>query len=129
MEDFYAIDHYPIDKNISKELLKEFISNENLGKAWFILQNNQIAGYIVLTFIFSFEYQGRIAFLDELFISESFRGNGLGKKAIEFIKTQIPLLSLKIVYLEIEKHNEKAQKLYLAGDFKYHNRNLMIFKP
>lgn len=31
MQEFYAIDNYPIDIDVSKALFKEFISNENLG--------------------------------------------------------------------------------------------------
>ena len=30
MRDFYAIDNYPINPEISKKLFHEFISNENL---------------------------------------------------------------------------------------------------
>ena len=55
MQDFYAIDNYPIDLKVSKSLFKEFIANENLGKAWLILNQNEIVGYVILTFIFRFE--------------------------------------------------------------------------
>ena len=87
MQEFYAIDGYPISIDVSKALFQEFISNENLGKAWLIFSDNEIVGYIILTFVFSFEYQGRIAFLDELYVTETARGKGIGSKAIEFVKT------------------------------------------
>ena len=64
MQDFYAIDNYPIDIELSKRLFQEFISNENLGKCWLIYSEEEIVGYVILTFVFSFEYKGRIAFLD-----------------------------------------------------------------
>ena len=70
MQEFYAIDNYPIDTTISKSLFKEFIDDKNLGKAWLILSDNEIVGYVILTFIFSFEYQGKIAFLDELYLKK-----------------------------------------------------------
>lgn len=128
MQDFYAIDNYPFDVEVSKKLFVEFISNENLGKAWLVFEENQIVGYVILTFIFSFEYGGKIAFIDELYIKESLRGKGIGSKTIEFIKNQIPKLSLKLLYLEVENHNENAQKLYLANGFITHNRKLLKFK-
>jgi hypothetical protein len=31
MQDFYAIDNYPMDVEKSKKLFQEFITNENLG--------------------------------------------------------------------------------------------------
>ena len=128
MQDFYAIDNYPMDVEVAKNLFHEFISNENLGKSWLIYSENEIVGYIILTFIFSFEYGGKIAFVDELFIQETARGKGFGKEAIQFIQQEVPKLSLKLLYLEVEPHNENAQKLYLAHDFELHNRKLMKYK-
>ena len=128
MQEFYAIDNYPIDVDISKILLTQFISNKNLGKAWLIIFNDEIVGYIILTFVFSFEYQGKIAFLDELYVTEKARGKGIGSKAIEFVKVQSHKLSLKLIYLEVESHNKKAQNLYIANGFEMHNRKLMRLK-
>ena len=128
MQDFYAIDNYPMDVEVAKNLFQEFISNEHLGKSWLIYSENEIVGYIILTFIFSFEYGGKIAFVDELFIKETARGKGIGKEAIQFIQGEVPKLSLKLLYLEVEPHNENAQKLYLAHDFEFHNRKLMKYK-
>jgi len=128
MQEFYAIDNYPINIEVSKALLQEFISNENLGQSWLILSDTEIVGYIILTFIFSFEYQGKIAFLDELYLTKKMRGKGLGTKTLEFIQSESQKLSLRLIYLEVEQHNEKAQKLYLASRFEFHNRKLMKYK-
>ncbi len=128
MQDFYAIDNYPMDIEVAKTLFQEFITHEHLGKSWLIYSENEIVGYIILTFIFSFEYGGKIAFVDELFIKETARGKGFGKDAIQFIQQEVPILSLKLLYLEVEPHNENAQKLYLAHDFELHNRKLMKYK-
>ena len=128
MQEFYAIDNYPMNVEVAKTLFQEFITNEHLGKSWLIYSENEIVGYIILTFIFSFEYGGKIAFVDELFIKETARGKGFGKEAIQFIQREVPKLSLKLLYLEVEPHNENAQKLYLAHDFEFHNRKLMKYK-
>jgi ribosomal protein S18 acetylase RimI-like enzyme len=128
MEQFYAIDNYPIDIEVSKALFEEFISNENLGKSWLILSDNTVVGYLILTFVFSFEYKGKIAFLDELYLTAAARGKGIGSKSIEFIQNEAHKAALKLIYLEVEPHNEKAQKLYLASGFESHNRQLMKYK-
>ena len=128
MQEFYAIDNYPIDIEVSKKLFQEFISDGKLGKSWLIYDDSEIVGYVILTFIFSFEYGGKIAFLDELYLKESARGKGIGKQTIHFIKEQAKLLNVKLLYLEVENHNENAQKLYLANDFEVHNRKLLKFK-
>ena len=128
MQDFYAVDNYPIDLEVSKQLFQEFITNEHLGKAWLIYSEEELVGYVILTFVFSFEYQGRIAFIDELYLKETARGRGIGAKTLQFIKEQIPKLSLKLLYLEVEHQNENAQKLYLANYFEIHNRKLLKLK-
>ena len=125
MQDFYAIDGYPMDAAVSKGLFFEFIENEALGRGWVILADGQPVGYVILTFVFSFEYAGRIAFLDELFVSENMRGQGFAKQALDFIAEQAKMLSVKIIYLEIEPHNDAAKKLYLSKGFSEHKRGLL----
>jgi ribosomal protein S18 acetylase RimI-like enzyme len=127
MQEFYAIDNYPIDIEITKKLFKEFIANENLGKSYLIYNNIEIVGYVIMTFIFSFEYKGKLAFFEELFIHKSARGLGIGKLAVDFIKQESKKANVKMMYLEVENHNEIAQKLYLANNFVIHNRKIMKF--
>ena len=125
MEQFYAIDNYPMDTKVSIGLMHEFLENDTLGRGWLILKDNEPVGYVIMTFVFSFEYKGRIAFLDELFISEAARGLGFGKQALDFVTEQAKALSVKVIYLEIEGHNTVAQKLYLSKGYEIHNRGLM----
>ena len=128
MQKFYAIDNYPMNSELSKKLLAEFIADEKLGKAWLISTENGIAGYVILTFVFSFEYGGTIAFLDELFLMEEARGKGIGKQAIDFIQQEAKKSGLKLIYLEVEPRNEKAKRLYISSDFEMHNRKFMKYK-
>jgi GNAT superfamily N-acetyltransferase len=128
MQDFYAIDNYPMDIEDAKKLFQQFIADESLGKAWLIYHHDAIVGYVILTFVFSFEYKGRIAFLDELYLKEISRGKGIGRQTIDFIKEQASQLNVKLIYLEVENHNENAQKLYIASGFEMHNRKILKHK-
>lgn len=129
MKDFYAIDNYPIESETSKKLFQTFIEDDNLGQCWLISHNGITVGYVILTYVFSFEYQGKIAFLDELYLSENARGKGIGKIALKFVHDRALQNDLKVVYLEIESHNEVAKNLYLSNDFIIHNRQLMKLIP
>jgi GNAT superfamily N-acetyltransferase len=129
MQDFYAIDNYPIQSETTKNLFQTFIKNDSLGNCWLISHEEKIVGYVILTYIFSFEYQGTIAFLDELYLTENARGKGIGKNALEFIHKEALKKDLKLIYLEIESHNEVAKKLYLSNDFIIHNRQMMKLTP
>lgn len=128
MQEFYAIDGYPIDLDKSGLLFSEFVADPDLGRAWLIYSQNEIVGYAILTFVFSFEYGGKIAFIDELYVSEKARGRGIGKTSVMFLQAEAAKLSLKLLYLEVEQHNSNAQKLYIAAGFDIHNRKIMKYR-
>lgn len=125
MQEFYAIDNYPMDAETTTKLFQTFIENENLGQAWLISHNNEILGYVILTYIFSFEYQGRIAFLDELYLNEKARNKGIGKATMAFVHEHARQKELRMLYLEIESHNNIAKNLYLASNFSIHKRQIL----
>lgn len=128
MSDFYAIDNYPIDVPLAKRNFEYFIQQPQLGSVFEIRYENEIVGYILFATLFSFEFGGTLAFLDELYISEKMRGKGLGKLAVDFAKDFAKKQDYKVLYLEVEPHNIKAQELYKKADFKTHHRGLMIHK-
>lgn len=128
MQEFYAIDNYPIDLEKSRKLFHYFISDEKLGKAFVVYNDNQIVGYFILTYIFSFEYQGIVTFIDELYLKSTHRGKGLGNKTVVFAQEFCRNKGDKMMYLEVEPHNKNAQKLYLANHFEEHNRNILKHK-
>ncbi|GGG49009.1 GNAT family N-acetyltransferase [Epilithonimonas arachidiradicis] len=128
MKDFYAIDLYPFDKEVTTDNFVKFINNDNYGHCFKVVFEGEIAGYIILAKYFSFEFGGEILFLDELFIKPEFQGKSLGKKALEFVKDYSVENNFKVVLLEIENHNDKAKKLYEHYGFQNHKRSLMILK-
>lgn len=126
MSRFYAIDGYPMDESKSRSLLTEFVSNPVLGKIW-IVETDKPVGYAILTLVFSFEFGGRIAFIDELYLDEACRGRGNGRQTIAFIKEKAREMDVKMLYLEVEHHNVLAQKLYLSAGFETHHRKFMKY--
>ncbi len=78
MEEFYNTNNYPFDPDSSRKALIQLLQDENLGRAWMISFEGEMVGYLVLTFGYSLEYRGKDAFLDELFLSRSFRSRGIG---------------------------------------------------
>lgn len=125
MEDFYSLDDYPFDPDSTMHNMHHFIGSEHLGKIWMVVYRKEIIGYIILTFCFSFEFKGRTAFIDELYLKEIYRGRGIGGQVVNFAIQQARALTLKALHLEVEPHNEKGNKLYLNKGFKQHNRLLM----
>ncbi len=84
-----------------------------------------IVGYLAVTFGFSLEYRGRAAFIDELFIRESSRGQGLGREALNLAERYCGDEKVKALHLEVEHHREAALELYRRAGDEDHDRRLM----
>lgn len=125
MKEFYAIDGYPFDQNLVEKNLAFFTASENFGKVWLIKDGENIAGYVILSFCFSFEFGGRTAFIDELFLKPAHRSKGIGATIIDFVQKEAKALGIRALHLEVERHNEKGNKLYLKKGFTEHKRFLM----
>jgi len=125
MEDFYSLDQYPFNRDSTAQNMHHFVASEHLGKIWMIVYKKETIGYVILTFCFSFEFKGRTAFIDELYLKEAYRSRGIGGQVVNYAIQQAKELALTALHLEVEPHNEKGNKLYLNKGFKLHNRFLM----
>jgi diamine N-acetyltransferase len=125
MKEFNAIDNYPFNQPERTENLELLLENPDFGKLWIIWQGETVAGYTFLGFGFSFEFKGRDAFVDELFIRPEFQGQGIGKKAIDFIIDEAKKAGVKALHLEAEHHNERGLRLYRTKGFVDHKRFLL----
>ncbi|MGB5818062.1 MAG: GNAT family N-acetyltransferase [Saonia sp.] len=128
MGTFNAIDDYPFDPETRYKNLSELMGNPGLGSIFLIRNQECIIGYIVLTFGYSFEYQGRDAFIDEFFIKEDFRNRGIGKTTLGFIERASEKLGINAIHLEVENHNVNANSLYLNKGFIGNQRTLLTKK-
>lgn len=125
IDEFNAIDQYAFDKEQGFKNLAHLLGHPDLGKIWVLILKEKIIGYVVLAFGFSFEYGGRDAFIDELFIKAPYRNKGFGEKTIDFLTDQAKLLGVNAIHLEVETHNEGGNKLYTKKGFEGNNRKLL----
>ncbi|HEY0743464.1 MAG TPA: GNAT family N-acetyltransferase [Chryseosolibacter sp.] len=125
MQQFNAIDNYPFNEAERTENLNALLNHPDYGKLWLIRKDDAIAGYTFLGFGFSFEFKGRDAFVDELFILPQFQSQGIGKLAIDFVTEEARNAGVKALHLEAEHHNERGLRLYRGKGFKDHKRFLL----
>ena len=123
--EFCDVDGHPFDECAIRKALGKILNDDSLGRVWLIQHEGEAKGYIVLTFGYSLEYRGRDAFIDEFYIRESDRRQGIGKKTIQFIEKVCPSLEIKAVHLEVERKNIAAQSFYRQIGFKDKERYLM----
>ncbi|MEM7298481.1 MAG: GNAT family N-acetyltransferase [Bacteroidota bacterium] len=125
MEDFYKMNGYTYYETDASRNFEEFIQNENLGKFWVITQSGKTIGYVILTFGYSFEYGGRDAFVDELYLKAEYRNRGIGTLILESIDFYAHKHGVKAIHLEVEQDNEAGNRLYIKSGFKSNDRALL----
>ncbi len=125
IREFYEFEHLKFDESIVRTALAKILDDDSLGRVWLIQHGDEAIGYVVLTFGYSLEFRGRDAFIDELYIRESYRGQGVGMSVIQFIESVCPSLGIQALHLEVERKNTAAQNLYRKVGFKDHDRYLM----
>ena len=124
IQEFYEVEHLPFDDNTVRALAK-ILKDDSLGRIWLIQDGNEAIGYVVLTFGYSLEFRGRDALVDELYIRESYRRQGVGTNALQFVEDVCVSLGIEALHLEVDRKNTTAQGLYRKVGFADHDRYLM----
>ena len=125
MRDFYEHEALHFDERAALCALRQIIANPFFGRVFLLEFDGEKVGYTVLTFGFSLEFHGRDAFVDELYICESHRGRGIGKRTLDFLAEICRDEGIAALHLEVEHANTIAQEVYRRQGFKDHDRYLL----
>lgn len=86
-------------------------SHPENGQITLLSRSENIIGYAILIRYWSNEYGGLLLFLDELFVKEDFRGQGIGTHFIQDLLDSVGE-DFKAVFLEVIPSNDRALQLY-----------------
>ena len=128
MRDYYAFDGHHYEREKARVALLGLLNNPAFGLAWLILDSATPVGYIVICYGYSLEYLGQDAFIDELYVIESYRGRGWGKKTMEFVREQTHQQNIRAIHLEVVRRNTNALHFYHKIGFKDHDHHLMTLR-
>lgn len=96
---------YMIDKFQSAQAVTAQINKENY-EYYLIFQSLEPTGYIGI------QQKGEELFLSKFYIQKERRGNGLGRKAFEFIVNRAKALGAKFITLTVNKNNTSSITAY-----------------
>jgi ribosomal protein S18 acetylase RimI-like enzyme len=116
---------YYFDEPVVRRVLGEFLAALNLGRVWIFSEGAAPAGYIVLTLGYSFEYHGRDAFVDELYVEPQYRRRGIARQALRFVEEQARKMGVQAIHLEVDHGNDPARELYRGSGYEDHGRYLV----
>jgi GNAT superfamily N-acetyltransferase len=125
MQELYVYDGYDYEPQAARAALETLLQEPSFGRVWLIYQGDFPVGYAALTLGYSLEYQGRDAFVDEIYIQEAYRGQGLGTAVFKLIEDTCRELGVRALHLEVERANIKAQGFYKKMEYEAHDRYLM----
>jgi GNAT superfamily N-acetyltransferase len=94
------------------------------GLVYLAYTEQALLGYLVICFDFSLEYRGKGAWIDELFVRSSYRGQGIGTQFLDLAENASREHEAQFLHLEVN-HGNKALELYRRRGFVDHQRYLM----
>ena len=113
------------DERAARASFRQLLSLPAFGRVWLLWEGNRLAGYIVLTIGFSFEFHGHDAFIDELYVDAAFRRRGFGRQAVAFVEQKARDMGVNAIHLEVDRGNDPALELYRRSGYADHARFLM----
>ncbi len=125
VQEFYQFEGISFNESIVKAFTA-LLSDEQLGLIWLICDRDRPIGYVALTFFFSMEYHGRCGLVDELYIREDYRGQGIGKRVFTLIEEYLHSQGMRSLSLVVDHWNEPAEALYTKLGFRREKRHLMV---
>lgn len=125
MQGFNEGEGYPFDADRTRGLLTWFVADARLGRVWIVVEDGEAVGYAVLALGFSFEFGGRDAFVDELYVAPSHRGRGLGGRALETAIQGCREMGVATLHLEAERDKDATLDMYRRHGFADNGRRLL----
>ncbi|MDY5577222.1 MAG: GNAT family N-acetyltransferase [Lachnospiraceae bacterium] len=108
---------HPVEKEHYEITWKELMRSNDYLECFFIEKEGKTAGFLLLSYSFSQESGGKIAWIEEIYIQPEYQGQGLGKEFFRFIEENIEPKVTRI-RLEIEPDNDGARRLYQSMGYK-----------
>ena len=125
MEEFYAEAGYVLDRPQALSSFQTLLVEPCLGRVWVAGRGEDIAGYVVVTFVFAMEHAGSIGVVDDFFVRPESRGAGLGTALLADVRAACARLGVRALRVEVGHDNAPAQAVYRAAGFATLERRLM----
>jgi ribosomal protein S18 acetylase RimI-like enzyme len=107
----------PLSISHLEAALEPLLEDSTIGDVW-VVEEEKILGYLVITWGWGIESGGREALIDEIFITPNSRGQGLASALVRASLERAKSLGTKAVFLETEADNPESRALYERLGFK-----------
>ena len=125
MIDFNAFEEIAWSADTGREALTKLLSDANLGVVGLVELDGAAVGYFVLTWGYDLEWNGRDAFLTELYLAPSHREKGLGGVVLSRLEEVARQHGARALHLMVRNENTRAQRLYASAGYLSPNRRFL----
>ncbi len=112
-----AVLHFPSDE-VMMSAFDESLKDNGFVYGYIFEADGKPAGYSVVSMKFETEVGGLAAWIEELFVEEEFRSNGIAKEFFEFLKAEFAGI-IRRIRLEVGEDNLGAIRLYERLGFEF----------
>lgn len=128
MAPFNEHEHIPYDPAKVEPALVRLLSDPSIGLVRVLGPSDDVEGYVILAYGFDLEFAGRDAFVTELFVRDSSRGQGLADVLLEAAERDARAAGVKALHLMVRPENTRAYRIYGARGFERVPRDLLTKK-
>lgn len=125
VRELHRHEHLPEPGKPVESALQALLADRRLGSVLLAEDGGAAVGYVVLGHGYSLEFHGRDAFVDELYVRDGARGNGVGSLLLDAAEMACRAAGIQALHLESGHGNPRATALYERRGFKPHERHLM----
>jgi GNAT superfamily N-acetyltransferase len=98
------------------------IEDHSLGRILTARLGGELVGVAVISFLWTLEHGGPAAWLDEVYVQPSRRGEGIGRRLVEAAMQVARDNGCIALDLEVDAGHEAAERLYERIGFRRHRR-------
>jgi ribosomal protein S18 acetylase RimI-like enzyme len=128
MVDFNQIEGIAFDRAATEPALRRLIADETLGCVAIAEDAGVPIGYAVVTWSYDLEWNGRDAFVTEIYLVSDARGRRLGATLLAAVEALAREAGARALHLLVLPENARALALYRRAGFESQPR-VMLTKP
>jgi GNAT superfamily N-acetyltransferase len=113
---FEAIDGF--ERPHIESLLRTLLSSPELGGAWVAENDGRLCGYLTAVYLYSLEYGGLVAEIDELFVSAEKRSLGVGSLLMAAAEHAMAARGMARLQLQLGVDNHRGRRFYERHGFR-----------
>ena len=109
--EFYSSDAvlHAVDPSFHEKAFAELLRSGTYLTCFVFECGDRVAGYALLSKMFSREAGGMVVWIEEIYVRSAFRGRGVGGAFFAWLRANVPAIRYR---LEVEPSNARAQSLY-----------------